>query len=64
MKAIARSYMWWLGIDKDIMNIAKSYLPCLENKSQPAAAPLYPCMDLAYHIMEKNSHRFCRSFPG
>ena len=42
MKAIARSYMWWLGIDKDIENLAKSCLPCLENKSQPAAAPLHP----------------------
>ena len=42
MKSIARSYMWWLGIDKDIENLAKSCLPCLENKSQPAAAPLHP----------------------
>ena len=33
--------MWWLGIDKDIENLAKSCLPCLENKSQPAAAPLH-----------------------
>ena len=30
------------GIDKDIENLAKSCLPCLENKSQPAAAPLHP----------------------
>ena len=42
MKSIARSYMWWLGIDKDIENLAKSCLSCLENKSQPAAAPLHP----------------------
>ena len=42
MKSIARSYMWWLGIDKDIENLAKSCLPCLENKSQTAAAPLHP----------------------
>ena len=33
--------MWWLEIDKDIENLAKSCLPCLENKSQPAAAPLH-----------------------
>ena len=31
-----------MGIDKDIENLAKSYLPCLENKLQPAAAPLHP----------------------
>ena len=42
MKAIARSYIWWSGIDKDIENLAKSCVPCLENKSQPAAAPLHP----------------------
>ena len=34
--------MWWLGIDKDIENLAKSCHHCLGNKSQPAAAPLHP----------------------
>ncbi|XP_064394484.1 uncharacterized protein K02A2.6-like [Halichondria panicea] len=30
MKAIARSYMWWSGLDKDVENQAKSCLPCQE----------------------------------
>ena len=33
--------MWWLGIDKDIENVTKSCLPCLENKSQSPTAPLH-----------------------
>ncbi len=41
MKAIARSYMWWSGLDKDVENQAKSCLPCQEQKSNPPAAPLH-----------------------
>ena len=49
MKAIARSYMWWLGIDKDIENLAKSCLPCHENKSQPATA--CPFLDKTFLVV-------------
>ena len=41
MKAIARSYMWWSGLDKDVENQAKSCLPCQEQKLNPPAAPLH-----------------------
>ena len=41
MKAIARSYMWWSGLDKDVENQAKFCLTCQEQKSNPPAAPLH-----------------------
>ena len=39
MKAVARSYFWWSGLDKDIENQAKSCLQCQEQKSNPPVAP-------------------------
>ena len=39
MKAIARSYFWWSGLDKDI---AKFCSACQAIKPTPAAAPLHP----------------------
>ena len=42
MKAIARSYVWWSGLDKDIEAKAKSCLKCQETRATPAAAPLHP----------------------
>ena len=42
MKAVARSYMWWSGLDKDFEDEAKACLQCQENKSKPAIAPLHP----------------------
>ena len=42
MKAVARSYFWWSGLDKDIENQAKSCLQCQEQKPNPPVAPLHP----------------------
>ena len=42
MKAVARSYFWWPGVDKSIENIAKSYTACQAVKLSPAMAPLQP----------------------
>ena len=42
MKSIARSYVWWNGLDKAIENVAQSYLPWQAVKSAPPAAPLHP----------------------
>jgi len=39
MKAIARSYFWWTGLDKQIEELGKS---CQANQANPAAAPLHP----------------------
>ena len=40
MKSLARSYVWWPGMDKDIENLARSCVPCQQNKHAPA--PLHP----------------------
>ena len=39
MKAVARSYMWWPGMDRDLENLAKSCTACQLVKR---AAPLHP----------------------
>ena len=42
MKALARSYIWWPGIDQQIENIAQHCGQCEENARQPTRAPLQP----------------------
>ena len=42
MKAVARSYLWWPGVDKDLEECAKSCLSCQSVKSAPSVAPLHP----------------------
>ena len=42
IKALARSYVWWPGIDGDIENIVKSCKVCIENQRSPSRAPLTP----------------------
>ena len=42
MKALARSYLWWPGLDKDIEKLAKSCSPCIQVKSDPAPVALHP----------------------
>lgn len=42
MKAIARSYVWWKGIDQDIELLAKNCLGCSSIKNSPAKAPVHP----------------------
>jgi hypothetical protein len=42
MKAVARSYMWWPGLDKNIETLAKACVPCQVVKKSPAVAPLHP----------------------
>lgn len=38
IKALARSYVWWPGIDSDIENLVKSCKICIENQKAPARA--------------------------
>ena len=42
MKSVARSYMWWPGLDCDIENLAKSCQSCQAVKRAPPVAPLHP----------------------
>ena len=42
MKAVARSYMWWPGIDKEIEKCAQGCMACPSVQGAPAPAPLHP----------------------
>ena len=42
MKANARSYIWWPGLDKSLERMAKECRACKLTKSMPAVAPLHP----------------------
>lgn len=42
MKALARSYVWWPKLDKEVENIVRSCMTCQEHRNIPAPAPLHP----------------------
>ena len=42
MKAVARSYFWYPGLDRDIEKKAHSCVACQAVKNAPPAAPLHP----------------------
>ncbi|KAI2646093.1 Transposon Ty3-I Gag-Pol polyprotein [Labeo rohita] len=42
MKEIARSYLWWPGMDSEIEEKAKSCSACQKLKNTPQPAPLHP----------------------
>ena len=42
MKAVARSYFWYLGLDREIEDKARSCTSCQAVKNAPPAAPLHP----------------------
>ena len=42
MKALARTYVWWPGIDKDIENMVQTCNECQVNQATPPVAPLHP----------------------
>lgn len=42
MKALARSYMWWPGMDKDLEKVVKDCHQCQIHQKSPAEAPLHP----------------------
>lgn len=41
MKGIARSYIWWSGIDQDIEQMVKSCDACKVIQNNPAKTPLH-----------------------
>ena len=42
MKSLARSYIWWLSMDKMIENWVKNCSLCQINQNMPNAAPSHP----------------------
>ena len=42
MKSLARSFVWWPGMDKNIEDRVKACEPCQRSRYLPAAAPLQP----------------------
>ena len=42
MKGLARSYLWWPGVDTDLENKVKSCSECQLHQNAPAKAPLHP----------------------
>ncbi|RXN15281.1 gypsy-18 is [Labeo rohita] len=42
MKALARGYLWWPGLDQDIQDLVSKCTPCELGRNQPPSAPLYP----------------------
>ncbi|XP_035806354.2 uncharacterized protein K02A2.6-like [Amphiprion ocellaris] len=42
MKSLARSFVWWPGLDTALEEKVKACSQCQENQKMPAAAPLHP----------------------
>ena len=42
MKSLARMYVWWPGIDRDIEDSVRTCSQCQANQSLPPVAPLHP----------------------
>eukprot|EP00731_Ephydatia_muelleri_P025536 Em0017g619a len=42
IKALARSYVWWPGLDREVEQLVASCLPCQSVKNAPSVAPLHP----------------------
>ena len=42
MKQLARSYVWWPGMDRDLEQMSAGCSVCLANRALPKKAPLHP----------------------
>ena len=42
MKALARSYVWWPGMDKDLEHKVRDCRECQEHQKAPAGVPMHP----------------------
>ena len=42
MKSIARSYVWWPGLDQDITKVVQGCTACQQNRACQPSAPLHP----------------------
>ncbi|KAM7281410.1 uncharacterized protein ISCGN_005791, partial [Ixodes scapularis] len=63
MKALARSTVWWPGIDQDIERNVRTCLPCQETRPQPARARLDP-WEIARNPWSRIHSDFAGPFQG
>ena len=42
MKALARSYVWWPGMDREIEHYVKECSDCQSTQKDPSSVPLHP----------------------
>lgn len=59
MKALARSYVWWPGIDADIENFVKHCFKCQQTRHAPPKAPVHP-----WEVPERPWSRLHVDFAG
>ena len=43
MKFLARSYVWWPGIDDEVESLVKTCTQCQYHRNMPQRAPIHPC---------------------
>ena len=60
MKALARSYVWWTNLDRDLENVTKTCWYCLKNADNPPKARLHPWA-WPEHANERIHADFCGS---
>ena len=51
MKALSRSYVWWLGLDEGISKVVKECAGCQSAHSLPAKAPQHPSKNSLDHSL-------------
>ena len=42
VRGLARSYIWWPYIDKDVDSVVKACFECQQTRHSPSVAPLHP----------------------
>lgn len=63
LKSLARGYVWWERIDKDIEELVKSCASCQVTRPNPVKAPLH-CWEPATHPFERVHVDFAGPFMG
>ena len=60
IKALARSYVWWPNLDKDVEGMVRSCKECQVHQKAPAEAPL----GVAWSAMVQDTHRLRWTIQG
>lgn len=63
LKSLARGYVWWERIDKDIEELVKNCASCQVTRPNPVKAPLH-CWEPATHPFERVHVDFAGPFMG